>query len=629
MKKHLLIIAALCSSTLSSVLYAADGNVLNMLEELRQESELHHQTKKEDAGIVTLYTREDLVRMQAYTLNDVLKSIPFFTYQEGSVTTSGIALATKPNTYLPAFRLYIDEHEVSSSYFGTAFFVYGDMNLGFVDHIEIYQGGNGIEFGSEPSLATIRIYTKTPSRENGSQLQLLTDDQASGSGYLYHAGKNEDIEYSGYISANHLNREAITYNNNDLSKDSDKSHFLVTLKGEKFNLLLSRYDSLQDGFLGLGRNKVPSGKNEIDKYHQFVNTSYQFSDHIKVYMSIDDSSSQMDFHEENGYNSGASNDYQSRWDENIYKLGLKGSRPIGSLHSVEYGLEYAQKNLKAKKSSYDNMSTLNVIGPTKLDIYSFYFQDTYKVSTNGSFIATFKLDGYKDNGEADNVVEPILRLGYMHRFNNEYKAKLFVSHTYLYPTFYYTTTLSGKSQINTLLKPSHINNFVAEITKSRKNYTAKLALMYADFKDGVFFDPTVKKYANSDERSHMLSASFTLEYKFDLFNSLYFNIYKGKNSKHIEYSSDTGAVLRLLNKYGRFGLFNEMVYRSAYISANNTKIDAGYDYSLGLTYEYNKKLSFNFKAENILDKAIQAPTTRTDISSSMDRTFMLGMEYSF
>jgi len=137
--------------------------------------------------------------MQAYTLKDILKSIPFFTYQEAGAATPGIAIATQVVNYMPTFRLYIDDHEVSSTYFGSAFYVYGDMNLGFVDHIEIYQGGNGIEFGSEPSLSTIRIYTKKPSRENGSQVQVLTDNNASSSGYIYYGEKTEDLEYSGYV----------------------------------------------------------------------------------------------------------------------------------------------------------------------------------------------------------------------------------------------------------------------------------------------------------------------------------------------------------------------------------------------------------------------------------------------
>jgi len=108
--------------------YAAEDNVLNLLESLRQKSELHHKTQKEEAGIVTIYTRGELARMQAYTLKDILKSIPFFTYQEAGAATPGIAIATQVVNYMPTFRLYIDDHEVSSTYFGSAFYVYGDMN---------------------------------------------------------------------------------------------------------------------------------------------------------------------------------------------------------------------------------------------------------------------------------------------------------------------------------------------------------------------------------------------------------------------------------------------------------------------------------------------------------------------
>jgi len=502
------------------------------------------------------------------------------------------------------------------------------MNLGFVDHIEIYQGGNGIEFGSEPSLSTIRIYTKKPSRENGSQVQVLTDNNASSSGYIYYGEKTEDLEYSGYVSGNNQNRETLNFNNHTLSKDSKKSHFLATLKTNKFNLLISRYDSLQDGFAGPGRSKTPTGTNEIDKYHQFINASYNFSDNLKAYISIDDYASQMDFHEQNGYNKGTASYFTSAWDENVYKAGVKGNK-ISELHDFKYGFEFAQKKLTAKISNYDHVSSLDVDGPTQLDIYSLYFQDTYKVSARGSFITTFKLDAYQDNGDASDDIEPIIRVGYMHRFNKEYKAKMFLGHTYLYPSFNYTTTFSGKTLINPQLQPAHINNFVAEVSKTRKKYSLKLDVRYADYKDAVIFDSRTIKYQNSDSQIRLLSASFKFEYKFNLFNSLYFNFYKSKSSSDHVYSSDSGATLRLLNTYDKFNFFNEVVYRSDYLSSNNTKIDSGFDYSLGVTYKFNKKISLSFKGENILNNAIKNPVTKVGAVSNIDKKFMLGMEYSF
>jgi len=114
-----------------------------------------------------------------------------------------------------------------------------------------------------------------------------------------------------------------------------------------------------------------------------------------------------------------------------------------------------------------------------------------------------------------------------------------------------------------------------------------------------------------------------------LFNSLYFNFYKSKSSSDHVYSSDSGATLRLLNTYDKFNFFNEVVYRSDYLSSNNTKIDSGFDYSLGVTYKFNKKISLSFKGENILNNAIKNPVTKVGAVSNIDKKFMLGMEYSF
>ncbi len=446
--------------------FAAEDSISNMLESLRQKSELHHQTKKEDAGVVTIYTREELDRIQAYTLNDILKSVHFFTYQEGSVGTSNVAFANMPVTYLPAFRLYIDDHEVSSSYFGSAFYIYGDMNLGFVDHIEIYTGSNAIEFGNETSFSTIRLYSKNPKRENGSQLQLLTDNRHSSSAYIYHGGKNDDFAYNIYASGNNIKREEFSYKDTELSKDAKKSHLFLTLKNNKFSFIINRYDSLQDAFSGYGRQKTPTGKNEIDKYHQFINLSYHFTDMLNTYFSYDNSTSKMNLHEENGYNRGTSSFLYSKWTENISKAGIKGSiNTNDSSQHIKYGYEYTQKKLNPQNLAYDNISNLNVKGPTELVINSLYLQDTFKVSNSANVIATIKVDNYKDNDEINGIIEPTYRVGYMHKFSDKYKAKVFFNQSNIYPSFFYTTTFSAKPQVNAKLDPVKIDNLSAEATK--------------------------------------------------------------------------------------------------------------------------------------------------------------------
>ena len=612
----------------TSFLFGADDNVDSMLQNLRKESELHNKTKEENAGFVTIYSREDLDRMQAYTLKDILKSMPFMTYQEGLVGTPAIANVGNPLNYMPNTRLYIDNHEVSSTYFGSAFYIYGDMKLGFVDHIEVYQGGNGLEFGIESSLRTIRVYTKTPHRENNTQAKILADNKGSLSEYIYSGQEIDDVEYGVYVSGNKNNREDFNNNGSDLSKDTKKTHVLMTLKTEGFNILTSRYDSLQDGFAGYGANSAPKGTNEINQYHQFIYASYDIFDNLTAYASIDDSMTAMNFNELQGYNSGLSSSLDVKWKENVYKAGIKGNKTIAS-NNFKYGYEYAEKVLKPEVSEYENLNTLNVRGPTRININSMFIEDSLKITEESTLTGTVKLDYFSNNYNNEAKVEPVFRLGYIYNFDEDYKVKISCNHTYLSPSLYYTTTYSGKTQINPEILPSRYDALSTELTKKSNNSQVKLGVIYLEFKDGIYYNPTLNHYDNSDQTIQATNVYLEYKYSFDLFNSLDFNVYRGFNSDKSQYSSNKGATVRLLNKYNKFNFFNELTYRSGYTSVENIKIDAGYDYSLGASYKVNKKLSFDIKGENIFNKASQTPILGLGSVGSIDKVFIFGMEYLF
>lgn len=530
--------------------------------------------------------------------------------------------------YMPTTRLYIDNHEVSSTYFGSAFYIYGDMKLGFMDHIEIYQGGNGLDFGIESSLRTIRVYTKTPHRENNTQAKILADNRGSLSESLYSGKEIDDVEYGVYVSGNNNNREDFSYKGNSLSKSAKKTHVLMTLKTKGFSLLTSRYDSLQDGFAGLGTQKAPKGTNEIDKYHQFIYASYDISDNLIAYASIDDSISKMEFNELKGYNGGLSSSLDVRWKENVFKAGLKGNKAIAS-NNLKYGFEYAEKVLKPEVSEYGNLNTLDVRGPTRININSFYIEDSLRITEASTLTATSKFDYFSNNYKNEAKIEPVFRLAYTYNFDEDYKMKISYNHTYMAPSLYYTTTYSGKTQINPELLPSRYDGFSTEFTKTSDKSQVKLGAIHLEVKDGIYFNPIQVRYDNSNK--NMISTNLYAEYKysFDLFNSLHLNVYRSVNSENIEYSSAKGATLRVLNTYNKFNFFNELTYHSGYTSVENIKIDAGYDYSLGASYKVNKKLSFDIKGENIFDKAIQTPVVGIGSVGSMDRVFIIGMEYLF
>lgn len=52
----------------------SDENIEMLLKQYRSESELSKITEKESAGLANIFTRDDLEKMQAHTLLDVLKT---------------------------------------------------------------------------------------------------------------------------------------------------------------------------------------------------------------------------------------------------------------------------------------------------------------------------------------------------------------------------------------------------------------------------------------------------------------------------------------------------------------------------------------------------------------------------
>jgi iron complex outermembrane receptor protein len=77
--------------------------------------------------------------MQVKTLQDILKIIPGFTLSKTSNNLTSISKPTLPNIDLTALRLYINDHDMSSSSFGSAFMVWGEMPIEYIDHIEVFK----------------------------------------------------------------------------------------------------------------------------------------------------------------------------------------------------------------------------------------------------------------------------------------------------------------------------------------------------------------------------------------------------------------------------------------------------------------------------------------------------------
>ena len=189
-------------------LFADDVAMANLLNKYQAESDLSNQTKRENSGILYLYTREDLERMQAKNLQDVLKTVPGFNLYKNKYNFSLLSVASNRTIPMTAVRIFINDHDMSSVAFGSAFLLWDDMNIEYIDHIEVYKDTSSVEFGDETAVTVIKLYTKRADREEGSKLRVMADQKGSSILDFYTASAvNDNLSYFAYAAASNLKKD--------------------------------------------------------------------------------------------------------------------------------------------------------------------------------------------------------------------------------------------------------------------------------------------------------------------------------------------------------------------------------------------------------------------------------------
>ena len=609
MKKILLLILFV------PLLFSQELLLDDLLKEYQDSESLYKKTKKESAGFLLIYSREDLERMQAYSLKDILKTIRLYTMQLQGVGVSRMLKAGQGKSALPAIKLYIDDFEVTTVAQGNTLDMYGEMDIYFVDHIEIYQGGSSIAFGNTPGSMVIRLYSKEPSRENSSSAQITFDSKSSGNFRIVDAGSTGKYDYLFYGNIAKTNYNKPTRNNQELSRDASRyqAHFKIS-QDDNFEIAIDTISSKTDIFNGMGT--APLGENNTKQY-TYINAIKYFEGDIKLSLSAS-------LERKKFFNSDAIgirqadgsiiNDLDIDIHSNTYKITLD-KKIISGNHDFLIGAEFQQNRLKIK--GYKGTNVTPVIGPKKLDIYMFYLEELYNIN---ELISKFSEYAY--------------RLGYMSLINNEWSTKIFATSRYTYPNGLQTTFAPPVYNINPELESSTTKMISGELEYNNSVHRAVFGYAYSVTDDALIFDKVAKKYINSSDTAYFNRVYLRGEHHFNFDNKAIIEVYKGYKD---DYSSPgAGALVQLFNRVGKFDIYNELVYRDSYILVNpltneDIKMDAGYDYTLSVSYPVNKKLKVKVKGENLLNKA-----SKTMIDNegeikvpAIERRGLITMEYTF
>ncbi|WP_187647576.1 TonB-dependent receptor plug domain-containing protein [Nitrosophilus labii] len=598
-------------------------NLDSLLEQYKKESELSKITKIDTAGFVYIYTREDLEYMQAYSLKDILKTIPGLNY---TIAPNGLYLFTAASTsYIPpsAVRLYINDHDLSSASFGSALLIWGDMPVEFIDHIEVYRATSSIEFGNEAGVIIIKVYTKLAQREEGKKVRVITDSFGSAGIDTYIA--NTYFDNSSlflYLHGKDINSK--TYHNDgfDIKKDENDYLFYTKYSLKDFSLEAASFKQDKAPFLGNGALYHPTGGG-LDARHTYIkidkkikgiefDISYDSLDYDRVYED-----------ESKIYTSlGYVDRYQIKFKDTIFSLIWKKFFTTDK-NSLLIGGFYKYKGFQAE-GKFDDKSTKF---DNHLNLYSLYAENSYRVSENSSLIFSIKGDFYRYGKEVDSKNKLISRIGFIKEIG-KLKLKTFFTKTYTPPQFY---TFYSKENYPLITNP-HLKYPQAIISTIGADYydnKYKLGVKLGNrvLKDKILYDPFYG-YFNINDKVKFNFIEINYEYFLDDNDRLLIYITKGENSKD-NLSPNLHINLRVFNKFNKFDIYNEFLYKNSY-EYYGMHVKSSLDYTVSLKYHISKDLSIGIRGENILNNGFEQAYRKTNNTYPLtDHRFIINLEYLF
>lgn len=622
------------------LLMAEDIDLL--LHDYEEASELSKKTKDESAGNLIVYTRDDLERMQVESLDDILKSLRFFPYMENRIANPDILNQDPMAYYSKSIRVYLNEHELLTAISGSGLIMFGNMEMDFIDHVEIYEGFPSMDFGIEPATIVIRLYSKTAEHDEGGRVKVKVGSYGSNKENVYYTNQEDGLSYFFYAGRNDDNKDSYEHQGETLRRDGLTNSFYGSLDLQNHGIELHVQEKTGDAFLGSLVGSTPHSSTQESKYINVATHSKFFNDSMSVNLSYMDS--------ENSYESKYNNPvfipdpsapppsvlrvslYQQSIYEEAFTANIKQVWDL-DIHTITVGAQYRYKHFDLTDVKFNTIAPPIHQAYYKENVYSFYIQDLIALNENNLITLSVMDQIYKRNTKVDEPNTLQLRFGYIFT-NEEWVAKTFISKQEFASEPYMTIS---PYYGNTQLKPETYTSVFQEVIYAYARTTSKIVLGYGKNKNTPILNSNFQmQNSTKDIYAHLGAVEFTLNFNqkdklelkadYTFIESPYVG---GSSSTHYNY------VARMLNTVSKFDIFNELVVHSGY-----SDVDTGYDYSAGIKYEFNKDLHVELKGVNIFNTGAEksyvnqinpATSQVTDrvVVPIIERKFLIGMEYLF
>jgi len=590
MKKVLLLLLAF------SVVFGQ--NISNILYAIAQKNDLSQKTKEENSGIRYILTRLDIDSLQIRTLDDVLRLVPitdrFNRY--GIFDPFGIdSLIPFSSTYV---KLYLDNHEIGGVLYGSGLAILGDLDLVFVDHIEIYMQAPSLEISTESSVIIIKLYTKNAKRDSG--LALLTQKESKGSSlaslsygrvldqgsfYLYGAR-----QHRGFAHPLGLNRDFRRY------------HSLFSYRDKTQEFTLYGSNLWRGGFMGPSLD----ARLENSSIHtKFLHAFYKkhFGD-FSFQTTFEKMSNESDFYETPILTyidrhpisrlSTHSHSFQVTYDMHYKKEKKRYSWLVGT--------RYKYKHQKYEYVKLNDETLPSKGGPNNQKITQFYSEGNIFLSPASIFNVGIAINFIQNEGDIENEWLRLYRLGHTYlkspwTFKTTYAHIEYHIDPYLMNSFFVTAPDLASTKIDNIFEdikyhvtPTQHIEFIGGYLQGR-NY--------------AFPNKESKLYT----LNHPLStyyAALRYEWEYRPFSKLTLRSFyeQIRHIPHIGSYTSKHLILSNYHTYEYFTFFENIIVRKLGHSASASDVD------MGVRYRANNNLDLFCKVDNLFDNGYKYPFHR-------------------
>ncbi|MDD5157765.1 hypothetical protein [Sulfurimonas sp.] len=600
------------SVVLSAISFGDD--ITELLGQYQKEIEGASKTKKESLGHTIVYSGEDLKKMQAFKLGDVLKTLPLLSFEKNVFGANSPVFAGGSQGVGTSMRLYINNHEVSSINSLSPWIMYEQYPLDHISHIEVYWGDGSLSMAGEPSNITIKLYTKSAKHLNGGTLRTSVDSRDSLDIAVVYGLEDKEITLLTMVDGSNTNNPTTHYNGEDIKNDNNRIFAYASLGINDFVLDLGYTKLSKDRFIGFAKDTAPDD-GSIKAEDLFVSATKYFDNRSgNINFSIDKNIRDLKESNSEGImvlpvidllnpTTTIPKIYNEQLTLTKYELSVSKEFSLGDnnlfLSSVAKTKDYRvdKREMVSLADTPINTPFSNI---KKESVISVMLEDNYYLNDNNMLVLDLKYDKYYRNGDFYDFDEFSTRAGVIATLNKNFGVKAFASSSFTPPSFF---EIDYANKDNKNLKPFSKQIYSLEGVYDDVDNRASLYLNHYEIDDAIVPGnmSTQMGFINSDEKMRGESITFDYKRKFSKDNELNFTLYKIKNSTS-QYASPTeGATIRASQKYGKFDFYEELIFKNSYVYNKTIDMGTSYNLSLGVQYQCRKNLLFSLKGENLLD----------------------------